>query len=131
MLRKLVLWGTLLLLTILGVAVGYVVYDQKSRWTPDEVEQAVTEALPPGSTREQVVAFLDAKGFPRQTYRSYGDTSARYFGIPEDDFGELIDADVPHPGLGFLTGGWIRVDFYMDKNGRLIKYHMNVQRYNL
>jgi hypothetical protein len=120
-----------LLLVLIGGVIGYVIYDQQRRWTPEQVEQAVNDSLPPGSTRAQIVAFLDAKGFPRRFYLSYRDVSAHQAGVAEADFGEAIVASVPDPGLGLLTGGWIHVTFYLDKSGRLIKFQMDVQRFYL
>jgi hypothetical protein len=55
---------SLLALLAFAAWLGYGLYDQSRRWKPEQVERAAHEALPPGSTRAEVVAFLESKGFP-------------------------------------------------------------------
>src|SRR5438067_12947132 len=72
---------------VCAVFVAYVTYDQTRRWTPEKVEQATREALPPGSTRAEVVAFLEGKGFPYRSWLKYEDFAP---GHPPHWFGEAI-----------------------------------------
>jgi hypothetical protein len=125
-----VLWASLALIVV-GLAAGFVVYQSIRPWTPERVEKAVREGLPTGSAREEIESFLDRLGFPHHFYdslHSVDATDGRVSGVTPADFGGAISAHVPNPNLGLLTGGSIRMVFYLNKNGRLIKYDLEVER---
>jgi hypothetical protein len=125
-----VLWGLPVLLVV-GLPSAFIVYQSMRPWTPEQVEKTVRDGVPVGSTQETIESFLDGVGFPHRFYGSLHDvdtTDGRYSGISPADFGGAISAHVPNPNLGLLTGGSIQMLFYLDKNGRLIKYDLKVER---
>jgi hypothetical protein len=121
--------AALVTLVLFAAWLGYGLYDQSRRWTPEQVEQAAREALPPGSTRAEVVSFLESKSFPYESYSEY--RHVRIVGTTPDWFGEAICGHVPKPGLGLLAGGTISVCFFLDKQGRLVTQNVDVWRYTL
>jgi hypothetical protein len=104
----------------------------RQRWTPERACQAIQDALPLGSTRQQIEVFLDQNGFPHQFFGDYQDVKGRaeQLGIAAGDFGGYISTDIPDPDLGSYSG-WLRFGFYLNKSGGLSRLDVDVQRHSL
>jgi hypothetical protein len=125
--------AAIVLLATATVVGGCIVHHYASRWTPEEVEQALQRDLPAGSTKEQVTAFLQANHFHYEFFNRDSDLakSTRPPEIKPANYGGVVLASMSasdQANLGLLTGGYIGITFYLDKDRRLIKYQIQVQR---
>jgi hypothetical protein len=111
-------------------AVALFTYAQVRGWTPGRVERTVNRDLPPGSTRAQIEADLDAKGWSHE-YGAGADSLefyGKYVGLGREQLGGVVFAQVPDPnvGIGGLDHGSITVLFFLDRDGRLIRSYARV-----
>jgi hypothetical protein len=119
-----------------GLALGVIiVYGEMRGWTPSAVERTINRSLPPGSTRSEIEAFLDAQGWtyvymPRAIdirtafHRQYYEEVDRTHHVTGRIWATIPDAEA---NVGLLERGWINVDFYLDDQGRLVRSYVITQ----
>jgi hypothetical protein len=122
-------------------------YEFTRGWTPETVDRLARAACPPGSTREEVKAWLDSDPFPPSrpaSFRLFKRTPPYMQGPgrleykesvgPDGDVGRLdlnaigwtIRAAIPDPNPDPICQGTITLVFFFDHEGRLIKHHVSV-----
>jgi len=81
--------------------------------TVGQIESQIKKGIPIGSTKDQVVTFLDSRGYEH---------SANY--KPELYYNKTktINASVPKKSYGILTEGKIHITLVFDNNDKLASY---------
>lgn len=99
------------LVKILFVAIGVLVIGCAP--TVSQIESQIKKEIPTGSTKAQVVAFLDSHGYEH---------SANY--KPELYYNKTktINASVPKKSYGILTEGKIHITLVFDNDNKLANY---------
>jgi hypothetical protein len=101
-------------------------------WTPSRVERTVNRALPPGTERARVEAFLNDLGWPHRRVEPIDGVAymIRHANLDLDPAGlsgvVLADVPDPNPGLGGLDKGTITAVFFFDHDRRLVRSHVRV-----
>jgi hypothetical protein len=107
--------GILVLLTLLGYLIVYL-----NRWTPAKAENLVKANIPPGSTKQKVLDWLEKKHFFHFRLNEDNFVQKRYF--PESkSTDELHEAYFGswHAGIMIYE---VHVYFLFDEHGILKKY---------
>ncbi len=135
-----ILWirlGCFIVLAAILLAGGAAWYFWESRPTVRSVEDMVGKEGPPvGSTKPEVEAWLDARQILNQRM-GLGDTGGYPAGQSPAEFcnlsgledAECVVGKIPYTGGLLEFNGEIRVYFFFDKAGRLIKHVIHKREY--
>ncbi len=81
--------------------------------TVGQIESQIKKEIPTGSTKTQVIAFLDSHGYEHSAYYK----PELYY-----DKNKTINASVPKKSYGILTEGKIHITLVFDNNDKLASY---------
>jgi hypothetical protein len=128
--------GLTLLLTC-GVPVGFLGWlDVAGRqdWAATEeyvggLQRSVEQAVPPGSDRKAVEAWLASQGLGPGRLADSWDEAAKGHGIPPDQLGDIL------VGSAFVQrrfgADFVRVYFFLDRRGKVIRHLVHHERVSL
>jgi hypothetical protein len=114
-------------ITVMLALVGVYAWSEvRAGWTPAKVEKEAKSALPYGSTKREVMLWLQTNGF--QDIHSGSAKKLDYFetrdGISLEGAKDVIYGKTPHPNVGLICKGNITVFFFFDLDERLVKMHV-------
>lgn len=89
----------------------------------------VDRELPPGTTRAEVEAWLDARGVPHFAAEpvktsATAEEEMLYAGLTADRVSAAVVATFEHQDLGFPLYGPARVTFFFGKDGKQVKHRV-------
>jgi hypothetical protein len=128
--KRLLRWLFVVFSAYIATEAGCLVHERRHPWTPERVDRFARERLLPGLPRAEIESAFDSVGFSHEFYERFWDVerSARLAGIAPSEFGGAVGAYVPDPNLGCFTGGHVTICCFLDRDGRLMKYRIEVER---
>jgi hypothetical protein len=95
--------------------------------TVPQVESRVIRGVPVGSSREEVEKWLDLQGFgsyylAASEYELKYESSVHDAGLDPDSLGGIVTAMIPDTDRSFMVQGSIRLNFFLDKEGKTVKH---------
>lgn len=124
----------IVLATIVGImAIGIVSYLESENWfqpraTQKDVRRQIKDGLPMGSTVQQTIAFLAARGWvdPKNVflYPNLGNGSSDGF-EQQDPHGKTLTAAITDAYPGLIISGGIYMKFGFNDKGRLTRYRVD------
>jgi hypothetical protein len=117
--------GCLVFLALLG---GFILYRLEFGWTSNKVERMIKAALPPGSTRQEVEAWLGKQKI-EYVYlkdvtgdRTNDKTMPQIAGLKHEELSGMIRATIPDAHVHLILPGDMHIYFFFDLDGKLIKH---------
>jgi hypothetical protein len=129
--------GLVLVVTVAAGGLWYLFFVAPGRgMTVSKVEAMIAADLPPGTTRKQVEAWLDAQGIDHSYSAGGVDDWEGYqsvmsmAGVNQQNLGGTVRATVRKANVDLILPGEINVYFFFDKQDRLVRHLVRPFVYN-